>query len=315
MEEIIEAYEEKDESVLEDIELVYQICDHPVLLTSAHYHKVIEIIYALENDFIVTVNDAQYTLHEGEMIIINAKETHSVTVMDYGMHRSVAIKFLPETICSDHQSLIELKYIIPYILSFSDFKTYYTKEEVENSNIKRYIENIMEEDRKREYAYKFAIRINVSHLVLGLLRKIHITNPLNEDITDEIRIKFSNIFQYISEHYAEGLTAIEISKMFGLRQSAFSAYFKKLTGKSFNEYLTYIRICKAKRMLIDTEKNISEIAYDIGFGNTSYFINRFQKQMGITPLNFKRLYQDPPARVYYQLDSNNIASTEGGEKE
>jgi len=295
-------YEEKGEVQLEDYEIVYQICDHPVLMTSPHYHNVIEIIYILEGEFHITISNKKYTLHPGEMVIINAKEVHSVNILDHGIHRSFAVKFLPETICSDSQSLMELKYVIPYIVSFSDFKTYYTKDEVENSNIKNCIDNIMKEDRERLHAYKFAIRIYISHLFLDLIRKANTIYPANEEINDNIRKEFKNIFHYISSHCSEKLTAVQIAKKFSLRQSDFSANFKKITGKSFNEYLNYVRICKAKRMLISSEKNITEIAFSVGFANTSYFINCFKAQMGVTPASFKQIYTDHPARVYCSLE-------------
>jgi len=297
-------YEEKGEIQLEDYEIVYQICDHPVLMTSPHYHNVIEIIYILEGEFHITISNEKYTLHPGEMVFINAKEVHSVNILDYGIHRSFAVKFFPETICSDSQSLMELKYVIPYIVSFSDFKTHYTREEVENSNIKNCIENIMKEDRERQHAYKFAIRIYISHLFLDLIRKVNSINLTDKEIKDSIRKEFKNIFHYISSNYAKKLTAVQIAKQFGLRQSDFSAHFKKITGKSFNEYLNYVRICKAKRMLISSEKNITEIAFAVGFANTSYFINCFKLQMGVTPASFKQIYADPPASVYCSLKQN-----------
>jgi len=298
-------YEEKGEVQLEDYELVYQICDHPILLTSPHFHNVVEIIYILEGEFLITVGNTKYTLQPGEMILINAKEVHAVNVLDYGIHRSFAVKFTPETICSDTQSLMELKYVIPYIISISDFKTRYTKEEVENSNIKNCIDNIIKEDRERQHAYKFAIRIYISHLFLDLIRKVNNIVPPTEEIKDNIKNEFRNIFHFLSSHYAEKLSAVQVAKKFGLRQSDFSAHFKKITGKSFNEYLNYIRICKAKRMLISSKKSITEIALSVGFANTSYFINCFKNQMGITPASFKQIYTDPPASVYYQLEQTN----------
>ena len=298
-------YEEKGEIQLEDYEIVYQICDHPVLMTSPHYHNVIEIIYILEGEFHITISNKKYTLHPGEMVLINAKEVHSVNILDYGIHRSFAVKFLPETICSDSQSLMELKYVIPYIVSSSNFKTHYTRDEVENSNIKNCIDNIMREDRERQHAYKFAIRIYISHLFLDLIRKVNTFNPTGEEIKDSIRKEFQNIFHYISNHYTEKITAVQVAKKFGLRQSDLSAHFKKITGKSFNEYLNYVRICKAKRMLISSEKNITEIAYSVGFASTSYFINCFKVQMGITPASFKQIYTDPPASVYYSLEKQS----------
>ncbi len=300
-------YEEKDETQLEDYEIVYQICDHPILITSPHYHNVIEIIYVLEGECVITISDTKYTVNPGEMVLINSKEVHSVNITDYGIHRLFAVKFLPETICSDSQSLMELKYVIPYIMSFSNFKTHYTKDEVENSDIKECIDNIIREDRERKYAYKFAIRINISQLFLDLIRKVNTIVPIEEEeIKESIRNEFSYIFHYISTNCTEKLTSTQVAKKFGLRQSDFSSYFKKLTGKSFNEYLNYVRVCKAKRMLISSDKNITEIAFSVGFSNASYFINCFKMQMGITPAGFKQLYQDPPARVYYVLEDENI---------
>mgnify|MGYP003296011420 CR=1 FL=1 len=90
-----------------------------------------------------------------------------------------------------------------------------------------------------------------------------------------------------------------------MRPTDFSGYFKKITGKSFNEYLNYIRIYKAKRMLVDSEKNISEIAYDIGFSTPSYFINCFRAQTGITPMAYKQANANSPAKLYYSLVSEN----------
>ena len=75
-------YEEKGEIQLEDYEIVYQICDHPVLMTSPHYHNVIEIIYILEGEFHITISNKKYILRPGEMVLINAKEVHSVNILD-----------------------------------------------------------------------------------------------------------------------------------------------------------------------------------------------------------------------------------------
>ncbi len=295
-------YEEKNEASLEDYEIVYQFCDHPILVTAPHYHNVIEIIYILEGKMLVTVGDTAYNLGEGEMVLVNAREAHSVHVLERGMHRSVAVKFLPETISSDSQSLMELEYVIPYIMSFSNFKTHYTKEETENSDIKDCIDNIMKEDRERGYAYKFATKIFISQLFLDLIRRNNISLPNEDDLKENVRKEFASILHYISQHYNEKLTAPEIAKKFYLRQSDFSAHFKRITKKSFKEYLNYVRICKAKKLLINSQKNISEIAFAVGFTSTSYFIKSFKEQVGTAPATFKHLYTDPPASVYYNLE-------------
>ncbi len=297
-------YKESDLMKFENNEIVYQTIDYATMLTKPHFHDAIEIIYVLEGKFEVIVSDIKYTLTPGEMVIINAKETHAVITPEQGMNRSVAIKFLPETICSENQSLSELKYAIPYIISFSNFKTYYPKEFVENSKIKYCIESIMREDKERDPAYHFAIRIYISVIVLELYRKHNNINPVLDDIRDDIRVKFSRIFQYIAEHYSEKIVVADICRQFNIRPAVFSDCLKKLTGKNFNEYLNYIRLCKAKRMLIDSDKNIEEIAYEVGFSSPSYFGKCFKMQMNTTPMNFRLKYADPATAVYENYKSN-----------
>ncbi len=295
------AHEEKGE-LKYDFELVYQICNHPDIVTMPHYHDALEIIYIIEGGFNITVGDTVYDMQTGEMVIVNAKEVHAVNVSKHRMNQCVAIKFLPEVICSDSQSLMELKFVIPYILSFSDFKNHYTKTEVESSGIKTCIENIMQADRERNCAYRLEIRINIAQLMLNLIRRVNTVNPIDKDLSDKIRAKFITVFQYISTHYSEKLTAVNLAKTADMRQSDFSANFKKITGKSFNEYLAHIRILKAKQILISTDKNVAEVSYAVGFSNPNYFCNCFKKLTGITPLHFKRLYLDSPATTYYNIE-------------
>ncbi|MCQ2450213.1 MAG: AraC family transcriptional regulator [Clostridia bacterium] len=123
-------------------------------------------------------------------------------------------------------------------------------------------------------------------------------NLPQDEIDDELRNIITNILRHISVHYAEDISSTELAKKFHIKQSVFSATFKKMTGKTFHEYLSYIRICKAKMLLLNSEMNISEFAAEVGFSRSNYFIKCFKQQMGVTPFSFKRTYKDLPATVY-----------------
>lgn len=282
---------------LENVELVYQTCERPMLLTDCHYHSAVEIIYILDGVLTVMVGESYHLMKPGEMIVINSEENHAVFISDYGVHRTFAVKFIPETICSEKQSFEELQFIIPYILSSPNFKRYYTEKEVEESHIKQLLEDIMRTDREREFAYHFSIRILVSQILLYLIRFNEQNLPEGET-DDFLRKKLIDVFQYISVHYAEKITAASLAKQFHIRQMDLSSTFKKMTGKTFHEYLIYIRICKAKLLLLNTDMNIAEISDAVGFSYTNYFIKCFKKQMGMTPLSFKKMPADLPTSIY-----------------
>ena len=62
---------------------------------------------------------------------------------------------------------------------------------------------------------------------------------------------------------------------------------KKETGKTALEHIHIFLIKEAKNLLIGTENNVSEIAYELGFDSPSYFTRLFKKQTGMRPLEFR----------------------------
>jgi AraC-like DNA-binding protein len=105
------------------------------------------------------------------------------------------------------------------------------------------------------------------------------------DTSKSRRIKLVN--KYLIENLHQVIKINEVAELVNMSPSAFSHFFKKRTQRSFTEYLTEIRIGAAARMLIDSEKNISEICYDCGFNNVSNFNRSFKTQKGCTPSEFR----------------------------
>ncbi|MBR5057184.1 MAG: helix-turn-helix transcriptional regulator, partial [Clostridiales bacterium] len=57
----------------------------------------------------------------------------------------------------------------------------------------------------------------------------------------------------------------------------FSRFFRHALGQTFSDYLLYVRLTEAEKLLITTSKSISQIALDTGFSTSSYFITQFKK--------------------------------------
>lgn len=95
---------------------------------------------------------------------------------------------------------------------------------------------------------------------------------------------------YIRLHYKEALTLEKVSGIVGLNASYLSALFKKETGKTFLEYLTKVRMDKAKEMLKETNETISTICQEVGYSDTKYFVKSFQKYTGLKPNQYRKVY-------------------------
>ena len=94
---------------------------------------------------------------------------------------------------------------------------------------------------------------------------------------------------YLSEHYADpNLMLQDVAGEVHLSQSHFSTVFAQETGLTFTQYLTALRIGKAKELLEATEMRSSQIALEVGYNDSHYFSYLFKKTTGMTPSDYRR---------------------------
>jgi AraC-like DNA-binding protein len=103
--------------------------------------------------------------------------------------------------------------------------------------------------------------------------------------------KISAIFHYMISNYNKEITLDEIAYQANMNTSAFCRYFKKSTSKTFSQALNEIRIGFACKKMINTDKCISEIAYECGYYNVPYFNRVFKHIKNITPQNYRKKYE------------------------
>jgi len=99
--------------------------------------------------------------------------------------------------------------------------------------------------------------------------------------------KIETVTQYISENFAQEITLVDMAKKVGMNDSAFSRFFAKATGNSFNRFVNRVRISKACELLSDTETPITTICYETGFNNIANFNRRFRELKGNTPREYR----------------------------
>ncbi len=93
---------------------------------------------------------------------------------------------------------------------------------------------------------------------------------------------------YISANYTEPVTLKQIAAASGLSTFRIAHLLKESTGRTALQNILYLRIQEARHLLEESGMSSSEIAYETGFGDQSYFIRQFRKEMGLTPLQYRR---------------------------
>lgn len=96
--------------------------------------------------------------------------------------------------------------------------------------------------------------------------------------------------QYIMENYMKPISLKEVSSIVGFNDSYFSTLFKKESGKNFLEYLSEVRMNKAKEMLKETNLSVADICEKVGYSDLKHFTKCFKKYTGLKPNEFRKLY-------------------------
>ncbi len=102
--------------------------------------------------------------------------------------------------------------------------------------------------------------------------------------------RFQKVYAYIIENYTQDIALDKIAAIAHLTPTAFCRYFKKMTRKTLIEVVTEFRIKHACQLLTTVDKSISDICFESGFGNISYFNKEFKKSIGHSPLNYRKYF-------------------------
>ena len=99
------------------------------------------------------------------------------------------------------------------------------------------------------------------------------------------------IYDYIHNHYKFDLSIDKAAKLIYLTKSAFCKFIKRKTKKTFTQIVNEVRLGKATELLIETDKSIMQICYEVGYNDPSYFFRQFSKVIGASPKQFREAYK------------------------
>ena len=132
---------------------------------------------------------------------------------------------------------------------------------------------------------------SIMQTVLYLLQKQELSpislasSSHSVQVADPVVLK---LLFYLNENYREEITLDSLSSRFFLSKVALCARFKRFMNCSIMQYLFQIRLSKAKELLSSTNKSMEEVACECGFSSANYFSLVFKKEIGLSPLHYKR---------------------------
>ncbi len=260
-----------------------------------HWHNELEILYVREGECNLVVDDKQYFLRTGDLIMYGACSTHYCQHTENTRNLLEFVLLDPRVLDQSHIAIDETVHIPAQIMEAFSLK------EV----LREWMDTINVELTARRPYYQELIRSAFTKFWYTMQRELYKEKALLQGNSKMKKLK--RALQYIHEHYAEELSLETLAEVVQITPTYFSELFRKLMGVNYVQYLQNFRINKALAVLKKGEKRILDVAFDVGFTNIRSFNRVFQQQTGMTPTQF--LKSPDKDKFYVKLGLNPAAAT------
>lgn len=253
-----------------------------------HWHEETEFLYVTKGSLTLRTETDSQLLTEGNVYFINPGTVHGLFGHSEISHHYALLfpmsflNFAQYDICQNEllAPLISKKLLFPEgsLLSF------------ENRNQIGSLISKAAQLYLKDNSANTALSIKIILLqILEILFQEHAFSsgascPDDEDLENH---SLKAVFSYIEEHYMEPVTLEALAECIPLNKNYFCKFFKEKVGKTPFAYLNEYRINQAAAQLLKTNAPITEVAFNNGYENISYFVRQFKHYKHCTPSEFR----------------------------
>ena len=280
-----------------DVSFACQTWDAPSFDCPFHVHPEIEIVQILQGHGSRVVGDHLGNFAPGELLLLGAGLPHMYVddvpadVVGAERSRSRYVQFLPDCLGPGWLDLPEMRQIRKLVdwsrrgLAFDPAATARASDALDAL-----------------WAATGAARISRLIDVLDALAGADQVTPLASEVYQPLRAhtdsgRLERVLTHINRNLKDGIRLEDASKVAYLTPEAFSRFFHRYMGRTFIDYVISLRVSRACRLLLETDRSVTEIAFEAGFQNLSNFNRQFRRIKGTTPRSFRQLRSpdaDPP---------------------
>ena len=246
-----------------------------------HWHKEMEIICIDQGSGLARLNRETLRLKEGDLLIVNSGVLHGIKSDSRHILYYRSVVFDLSFLAGPAGDLCQEKVISLLMENRAEFTHLITRSHENYGNIFHLFCEIHQCHKDKPPFYYMKLKGLFYGLFYEMLAGNYIITTDAEQNRNLLSIK--KVLDYISAHYREPLSVKELSGLSNYSEFYFMKLFKQYTGKTAAAYLNDYRLEKAKSLLLHTDASVTDIALDVGFNNTSYFIKKFQEANQLSP--------------------------------
>jgi AraC-like DNA-binding protein len=245
-----------------------------------HYHPEFELTYIVKGSGYRIVGNSYEYFSNGDLVLLgsNLPHTWSGKLEDDVKSDAIVIQFSKEFI----SPFIELNesVLIKDMLQHSERGISF---EIDEALVSKIID--LTEAKGVDRVLKL---ISILDVLSKKKARLIAPNAFHNVVSKKNELRINKVCSFIQNNFYNKISLKQAADLIYLTESNFCKFFKKATGKTYSDYLNELRINEACRMLVQSEKTISQISFECGFETLSYFNRVFFNKKGMTPSTFKK---------------------------
>lgn len=251
----------------------------------AHSHNDIELICVKKGNLMCNTGNDIFSLQKGDICFINQNQLHHLIEKDPdGSNQTVLI--IGNNLITQNSVVYE-----NCLREMFEDKTFGHLRFIDGDSSASLIEKLISDLEKTLKDKEKGYELEVVSLVHQILKQIYV-GYLNRDkkikkpsFNDSLQ---KEMLEYIENNYQNEISLDDIANTVNISRSQCSKLFKQYTDQSPINYLNSYRLEKSRELLRNSDKNISQISYDCGFNEQSYYSRLFLREYGCTPLEYRK---------------------------
>lgn len=248
-----------------------------------HQHSQVELVYTIKGHGTRFIGDSVEPYGNGDLVLVGAHMPHTWRSESKGRHKSVVIQFEESFLGADFFRHPEFTPIAALIKAASGGIKF---DEADAEILGPRISALPELPPMQRTVELLALLADLTTFEQRVLSPASTLPSANE----YVRRRLTKVVDLISQRYAEDIPLAEVAAHAAMTPSSFSRFFHREMGRTLTDYIAEVRLSAAKRLLLDTDMLIGDVAERSGFGNLSHFNKRFRDQEGMSPREFRRRY-------------------------
>lgn len=259
----------------------------PPHIEPAHEHDCVEIMFASGGSGICRINDMQFPFLRGDIFIMNPNDVHMYKVDRDSSYFNILFK--PDVLLTREEldSLREFPLFQKWMDEHHGQKKSISLPPDICTRLESIALDICAELKKQQPGFRQAAKSYFMEFMIVLLRYSSIKSGVKSG-NEKQQTAFARAVDYINRHCTGQLTIRKLAKASNVSPTYFGEFFKAWSGTNVFDYITRVRIEKARLLLEQDEMPIGEIAVELGWFDNCRFSRVFKKYTGLSPREYRR---------------------------